>query len=991
MNESIPALLVYFYIATGAMLLVGFGGAVSASLMPHSARRFQIFLLSLFTISVAAFFCANIVYYSSTNIVELSHYARWHFALFLLSFTFAWYYIAYSLRGYSLSRKLALSTLGLTIVLQVANLASPYSLHFIAVDRIDSFRSMGLSSLHFAVGNLSWPGGLAYAMLFFATLLLLQHSLPVWRQVSDKRLYWHSALIALMVLALVADVLVDLNVLKAPYLSSTFFFVMVFVSLLEKIKQQVQRAKAFDQQELQLNAETLQRRKAEDKLRRLTQVFMQAPMPTLITDLAGRTLQVNEESVRYLRRDASLPPKLNVLSVLEALGLERQAILDDLAVGKVREYGPYFFSAGVPADALFVVRDAWLKFKLYPIVNAERKLQEIAVRIEDVSEQQFVENAIKTISTAVSAEVGHAFFTQIVVYLARLLNKKYVFIGLKKTEEDETFIETTAIAVDGELAENFRFKLKGTASEQVLRRGVFSVARHIQQDFPESDFLQKMGVHSYLGAAITDKEKNPIGILAVMDIKPMEHIKQLQQIVNIFVSRTGTELQRLEAEKTIRKMAYEDYLTGLPNRTALNEFVLSLLNSPADENVNAFILLDIDHFKTINDALGHDIGDDVIRCLGRRLFKHCDDNMLVARLGGDEFAIVYCGLSRENLSEELDRLALRLTSLMERPVQVGDHLLDLGCTLGIVVFPDSASTSIDVFRSADIALYKAKNSGRGSYEIFSPKMREDVSERLNIEKGLRNALQNNELKLFYQPQINAQGELIGAEALIRWLHPEQGMISPMRFIPVAEESGLINAIGQWVLQTALATRKRWSELTLPFKGHLSVNVSAWQFARPDFVEAVKSAVQAADVPPSYITLEVTETVVLSDVKETIDKLSQLQRFGVTIALDDFGTGYSSLAYLRDLPLDILKIDKAFIDILETSPHEPLVESMITIGSHMGLEVVAEGVETPVQLERLKALGCNMFQGYLFSKPLPEEQFIDWLKNFDGYKNYSGKK
>ncbi len=257
-------------------------------------------------------------------------------------------------------------------------------------------------------------------------------------------------------------------------------------------------------------------------------------------------------------------------------------------------------------------------------------------------------------------------------------------------------------------------------------------------------------------------------------------------------------------------------------------------------------------------------------------------------------------------------------------------------------------------------------------------MREVVNNRLKIEKGLRGALQNNEFLLYYQPQVGLSGNPLGAEALIRWNHAEHGVVSPHIFIPVAEETGLINPIGQWVLQQALAHRRIWMQAQTPFVGRLSVNVSPWQFARPDFVAVITEAISRSQLPPTFMALEITESAVLSDIKETIDKLTQLREFGLSIALDDFGTGYSSLAYLRDLPLDRLKIDKTFVDALETKPHEPLVESMISIGRHMGLDVVAEGVESRVQLERLINMGCTIFQGYYFARPMAEELFRDWI-------------
>ena len=986
MSDFSPVIMALFYTTAGYMLVAGVtAGAVA--LMAQTRHNQSVYgSVAVLSLAGALHQVLAMAYYRTDDLVASARLLVLQHDCATVALAASFVLVAvYNLGFHSVSRWITGVALA-ALALMAGNHASPYSLHFQSVVEQRAFSSPLLHGLTYLKGH-PGVGSALWNLLGLGVIAWLSYKcLPVWQQISRKKALMSASYLGLLVLGLLLNALVDWGLWSGIYLLGFSIAAFVVVVSVQMALDSARRARLVSTRERQVQSELLQRRKAEEKLRRLSQVFMQAPLPTHILDLEGRTLLVNDESISFLRRDASLPPKINFLRVLECLGLDRDSIVNAMRAGKVKEYGPYLFTAGVPVDSFFVVRDTWVKFRVYPLFNEAGELEEMVVRVEDVSEQQFVENAIRTISMAVSAETGHAFFTQIVVYLARLLNKKYVFIGLKKIRSGEPYIETLATAVDGDLSENFCYKLGGTPSDMVLRHGEFSVARQIQRDFPGQPMLQQLAAQSYLGSAILDEQRMPIGVLAVLDIKPMEHVRQLQQIVNIFVSRAGTELQRLQSEKTIRKMAYEDYLTGLPNRTALNEYVISLLHSEVQGVTNAFILLDLDHFKTINDALGHDVGDDVIRCLGKRLKQNIDPKMLVARIGGDEFAVVVSDLS-ENILDDVERISQRLTGLMQRPVQVGDHLLDVGCTMGVVLFPDSADTAIDVFRSADIALYKAKNQGRGGYQMFTPEMREAVSRRLDIEKGLRKALQHDELCLFYQPQMDGDGKLIGAEALIRWVHPKQGMISPMSFIPVAEESGLINVIGQWVIDKALKTRRAWSEQKVPFTGHLSVNVSAWQFARPDFVSSTIASIRNLGVPPSHITIEVTETSILTDIKETIEKLTKLRQFGVTIALDDFGTGYSSLAYLRDLPLDILKIDKAFVDILETVAHEPLLDSMITIGQNMGLEVVAEGVETPVQLERLKAMGCNKFQGYLFSKPLPEEAFVDWLNEQAGYRGH----
>ncbi len=448
--------------------------------------------------------------------------------------------------------------------------------------------------------------------------------------------------------------------------------------------------------------------------------------------------------------------------------------------------------------------------------------------------------------------------------------------------------------------------------------------------------------------------------------------------------------ERQIAENNVRRMAFEDYLTRLPNRMVVHEHIADLLMHRHDNDFRAaFFVLDLDHFKTINDALGHDFGDEVLRCVGQRLSQHIHTASLIARIGGDEFAVLEERIEGEP-RKQIQMTATRILEIMSEPLHVGDHVLDVSCSVGVVMFPTEADTVIDVVRSADIALYEAKKRQRGSYFVFTPQMRELANERLSLEKGLRHALQKDQLSLFFQPQVDASGQQVGAEALIRWNNPAQGFISPLKFIRVAEETGLINPIGDWVMQKSLLALADWLQNEVPFSGSLAINVSTWQFARPDFVRNTQQLISQSGVPAERVTLEVTESALMADVQEVVNKLNQLRDFGVKISLDDFGTGYSSLAYLRDLPLDALKIDKSFVDEVAANPHQPLVESMIAIGKHMQLKVVAEGVETQQQLIHLKAMGCHFYQGYLFSKALPKAEFEKWLQKNQVLRNIDHK-
>jgi diguanylate cyclase (GGDEF)-like protein/PAS domain S-box-containing protein len=451
--------------------------------------------------------------------------------------------------------------------------------------------------------------------------------------------------------------------------------------------------------------------------------------------------------------------------------------------------------------------------------------------------------------------------------------------------------------------------------------------------------------------------------------------RRLQAIV-----RDVSERKRME--DAIRRMAFQDYLTGLPNRALLSERLTQALErGRASSRFGAMLLFDLDHFKTINDALSHDVGDDVLRVVARRLAGVAGDDNLLARLGGDEFVVLVAPDydSRDAAAHMARSIAERVLRELARPLEVGERILNVGASIGAVLFPGEVDGSeLDILRHAEMALYHAKSLGRGNVQFFLPNLQAMAETRLQLEEGLRRAIANEELALYFQPQLDAAGRMVGAETLLRWNHPERGMVSPGEFVPVAEESGLIHLVGAWVLEQACARLAAWLQAGVPFSGHLSINVSPWQFAREDFVQQVTDVLETCRLPPERLMLELTESALLYDLEGAIQKLHALRALGLGVALDDFGTGYSSLAYLKDLPLDMLKIDQAFVQELNSSSDHPLVETMIAIGRHMRLDVIAEGVETRMQHDILRKLGCEQFQGFLFAKPLAEADLLKWM-------------
>lgn len=433
------------------------------------------------------------------------------------------------------------------------------------------------------------------------------------------------------------------------------------------------------------------------------------------------------------------------------------------------------------------------------------------------------------------------------------------------------------------------------------------------------------------------------------------------------------------AQQRIRHLAYHDTLTGLPNRRALQERLAYYDGEHANQPPRVLLaMLDIHRFKALNDSLGPDTGDELLRQLATRLQRWAQPGMYTARLDGNEFALLteLSATDETAARQEADRLIDEVIADLSADYPLNGHTYPCRLNVGMLMFSTSEPDTVGQrLKRAALALLEAKRQRDGYPRLFHPHFEQELDARVILERELRYAIQKGELCLHLQPQVDAHQHLIGAEALVRWEHPERGRISPGHFIPVAEETGLIVPLGDWVLNEGCRLLGEWREVPARRDLKLSLNVSVRQFQHPDFVDQVLSAIRQHDAPPGRLTLELTESLMLSDPEGTIEKMTALRDIGVSFALDDFGTGYSSLTYLQSLPLDILKIDIAFVrDLGRESQTPPIAATIIALADSMGLTVVAEGVETPAQLAVLADLGCGIYQGYLFAPPLPLEAF-----------------
>lgn len=440
---------------------------------------------------------------------------------------------------------------------------------------------------------------------------------------------------------------------------------------------------------------------------------------------------------------------------------------------------------------------------------------------------------------------------------------------------------------------------------------------------------------------------------------------------------------RMKAEEQLRYQAFYDSLTGLPNRTLLLDQLNKVLaQARRHEHHAALLFFDLDNFKVINDSLGHAAGDRLLHELGQRLINQVREEDTAARLGGDEFVVILPELSggESHSAEQSRQVAEKLQRVISEPYIIDDQEFHITVSIGISLFPLNEKSAEDILKHADTAMYRAKEQGSNGISFFLPSMQQVAEERLRMQNALRRALEQGDMALHYQPQCDAQGAIVGCEALLRWHDSQLGQVPPAVFVPVAEEIGLIQLLGQWVLHQALDQLRCWrDEGLLPEGFTLAVNVSPRQFNQPDFVALVQMAIAASSVQPSMLELEVTERLLISDVDEVESRMRQLHDIGVCFSIDDFGTGYSSLAYLRRLPLDRLKIDRSFVSDLMTDANDALiVETIIDMAHHLGFEVVAEGVEQATELEFLTRHGCEFFQGYYFDRPLTAEAFRERL-------------
>lgn len=537
-------------------------------------------------------------------------------------------------------------------------------------------------------------------------------------------------------------------------------------------------------------------------------------------------------------------------------------------------------------------------------------------------------------------------------------------------------------ALAGEVVSRLAFRDRFYAQEELLtNRNIISsyipMSQVVQGDTAASGVMEIYSDVSPLYEQVLSTRNSVILIIGIA-------MFLLFAILFLFIRRsceiTGWHLQEKEKdEERIRHIAYHDSLTGLPNREMFRmQLESAAARAERTDRLMAVLFLDLDRFKTINDSLGHGAGDELLKEVAERLLTCVRVTDTVARLGGDEFTIILDSVTHV---DEVEEVANRILSSLSKPFMINEQQVSNSVSIGITIYPLDEKNLEHMISNADAAMYAAKASGKDSYLFYNTSMNENNGEKLEMERKLRTALEDNEYLLQFQPIVDlCKGSMIGVEALLRWSNEEYGIVSPDRFIPILEETGFISIVGDWVLVTACKKAMDWQEMGYePMT--MSVNISIIQFRRLEFVDSIKRALQETGLDPKYLKLEITESTLMDQSDACLQKLNSIRELGVSIAADDFGTGYSSLSYLKKLPIDILKIDRSFImDLDKSSDSAAIVTAIAALAHSLKLSVVAEGVERVEELNFLAALSCNYIQGYIFSKPVVEEELLEIMNN-----------
>lgn len=690
-----------------------------------------------------------------------------------------------------------------------------------------------------------------------------------------------------------------------------------------------------------------ERRKVEETLRQsvaeIEDLYNRAPCGYLSLDRDGVFVRINDTALSWLgytSEEAIGKMKFTDLISVESRRIFEKSFSRLIARGWLRDLE--FEMSRKDGTTFPVLLSATV------IRDANGNYLKSRATLYDMSERKQSEDQLRKLSSVI--EQSHS------AVLIANVNSEIEYCNPK-------FYQLTGYAPDEVIGQNPRLLQSGDTPHQVYQ-----------------ELWKSLLAGETWRGELLDRKKDGESYWCLQTVTP---IKNERGEITHYVSISEDISERKHSEEVIQRLAYFDPLTQLPNRSLFRDrLTQAILQAQRSGLSFALMYLDLDHFKNINDTLGHVIGDKLLKAVADRIKSQLRASDTIARLGGDEFAVIVFNIRQ---AQDSGRIAEQLIGAFSEPFVLEGHELFVTPSIGISLYPSDSCEAENLIKAADIAMYRAKERGRSNYQFFTPDMNALSLERLKLENGLRRALERDELLLHYQPKIDlANGNIIGAEALIRWQHPELGMIPPAKFIPIAEESGLIKPIGEWVLRTAIRQGKAWQDMGLP-PMRIAVNLSSVQFRKSALTETVLGILQETGLSPCWVELEVTETMVMESPEQAAATLNALKSLGLWISIDDFGTGYSSLSYLKRFPVDTLKIDRSFVKDVTTDPDDAaIVKAIIGLAASLHMRVIAEGVENEQQFDFLREHQCDEIQGYYFSPPVPADDFVHLLQQKRGY-------
>ncbi|WP_456446185.1 sensor domain-containing protein [Thiolapillus sp.] len=696
-------------------------------------------------------------------------------------------------------------------------------------------------------------------------------------------------------------------------------------------------------------------------------------------DSQGKIVSINrygEELFGYSRHELVGKPVVGtIVADQDAEGFDLAAMIEDIR--RNPESYRHNENENITRDG----RHVWIAWRNTYITEGQNDEPELLSIGVDMTGRKLMEEAIYALASSISyGEGGDVSLGNTMRHLAKAYGVRYAYYAVYADEEQQS-LRVLAMWNGREVVSGEVYDIEGTPCKDVLAGSLDIVEEQLLSKYPTDSILRELGVESYFGTVLKDASGKVIGLISVMDTRPMRLLEQSRSVLYVFADRISGELERRHAEEDIYRLAHYDVLTGLPNRLLFHDRLeQAVAHASRNKQFVALLFLDLDRFKHVNDSIGHAGGDILLKEVAERLQKCVRDSDTVARMGGDEFIVLLSDFSsEEELLKTASLMADEFVKVISHPFYIESMEFYVSVSIGITAFPQDGSNIDYLIRNADIAMYHAKDKGRNRYEYYHARMNEIAEKRSRMESELRVAVEKDQLKLWYQPVVNVKtGRILWFEALLRWQHPKHGLVMPEDFIAMAEESGLILSIGEWVLEEVCRQLQTWKERGMPVDT-LALNLSMRQLERPGLIAALDRLTRQYGVKAEQLILEITESMLMEDPGRTLPVVRMLSERGYALAMDDFGTGYSSFGQLQRLNVDSLKIDRSFVARLgEGDSAESIVSAIIGMAGELGMRVIAEGVESREQMDFLQQQGCHFMQGFYTGYPMEAkacEQYV----------------